>query len=78
MTQQPRGPRGHSLALRGTPSGVVTFVPQYQRALIAAPIHPPGSMRQSDDSARDGAVIFKARSKRAFALPAPKRPQDSK
>src|SRR5829696_323476 len=36
----------------------------------AAPLEPSfGSMRQSDDSARDGAVIFKKRFKRALALP---------
>jgi hypothetical protein len=35
-------------------------------------------MRQSDDSARDGAVISKKRSKRALALPQRQTAQDSK
>jgi hypothetical protein len=47
----------------GSVAGCHGFVPRYQGPLIAAPNHPPGSMRQSGNSARDRAVISKKRSK---------------
>src|SRR5690348_13417093 len=60
---------------RGFRPGVCHVLFPVSRRVDRGPRTISGSMRQSDDSARDGAVISKKRSGRAFGpVPEPKRP----